>query len=326
MSRSARWLVCLAAMCPACSDGHSTVVTRQVSARAQPGIQATDSFSTVAEEDWTRFADDAAMRAAYAGGRGRAIWSPGRMDWSQVSLVSDRIWGRALRVTFPKQDPFYDLAKHAKGKPGATLRIIVKFPTPAEAVWVRGRFRFEYDAARQPYGWVTKSPNDRSPLGGSYKLFFLHWMSPYSERGSLVYTNTRRLDYEYYATGQRRTVRELGGSPGTSGGMNELSAPEFKDREWYEFVFLHHKTGATTSRAGSWVRRLTSGGGTTLAPGRWNWVLKDYTWSVAAPLAKSVEFGGNKNHGNEFDQWIVWGPWQVIDALRYPNPFGVPGA
>jgi hypothetical protein len=277
----------------------------------------------VASDNWSAYSTDADLRGAYSGRKG-TIWNFGGVDWSKISLVPDPVFGKVLRLGFPQQSPFYDLASFPRGKPGSVMRLRVKLPAPMEALWVRGRFKFEYDASKQPYGWATKSPNDPSPLGGSYKLFFLHWEAPYSERGSLVYTNSKRLDFEYYITKLTKTGRRIGG--GKAHGLNESTAPEFSNREWYEFVFLHRQTGPTTTQAGSWVRRLTTRGGSVEHPGPWMWTLQEYRFSGNVPRASYLEFGGNKNHGNEFDQWVLWGPWEVVDARAHANPFSVPGA
>ncbi len=303
-------------------SGWAAVCQAMVVTAAPPlAGQTATRADTVAAEDWRAYRSTADLRSAYAS-RGRRLWNFGGVDSSSVELVPDPVFGKALQVTFPRMTPFYDLSRHPSGKPGRVVRLRVRLPEPLDAVWVRGRYRFEYDPAKQPTGWLTKSPNDPSPYGGSYKLFFLHWEAPYSERGALVYSNTSRLDYQYYVTGLRRTGRRIGGASGQ--GLNQRGAPEFRDREWYEFVYLHRKTGPSTSESGAWVRRLTTGGGAVQQPGPWSWTLQSVSFSGEIPRVASVEFGGNKNHGNEFDQWILWGPWEILDASRHQNPFGVP--
>jgi hypothetical protein len=187
---------------------------------------------------------------------------------------------------------------------------------------VRGRYKFDYDPVKQPYGWITKSPNDPSPYGGAYKLFFMHWESPYYERGSLVYNNFTKLDFQFYINTLTQTSETV--LAGQGGQMNEPGAPEFTNHEWYEFVYMYKKTGANSAESGAWVRRLTTGAGTVQAPSPWRWVRRAHTFNAPIPRAVSVEFGGNKNHGNEFDQWILWGPYEIVDGTSFANPFGVP--
>lgn len=283
--------------------------------------QASTTTPAIVSDDWRGYGSAAEVRAAYSN-RDRRFWNFGGVDSSSIDLVPDPVFGRVVKLTFPRMVPFYDLTRARSGMPGRVVRMRIRLPQAMDAVWVRGRYKFEYDPTRQPNGWLTKSPNDPSPFGGSYKLFFLHWEAPYSERGALTYSNSARLDYQYYVTGLQKTSRRVGGA--SPHGLNQRGAPEFRDREWYEFVFLHRKTGPTTSESGAWVRRLTSGGGTSEQPGPWSWSVQDVTFSGEVPRVASVEFGGNKNHGNEFDQWILWGPWAILDASRDVNPFGVP--
>jgi hypothetical protein len=87
---------------------------------------------------------------------------------------------------------------------------------------------------------------------------------------------------------------------------------------------MYKKTGANSAESGAWVRRLTTGAGTAQAPSPWRWVRRAHTFNAPIPRAVSVEFGGNKNHGNEFDQWILWGPYEIVDGTSFANPFGVP--
>ncbi len=284
-------------------------------------MSSSTTFQAVVRDEWSHYATDADLKTAYTGtGNPRKIW--GSVDWTKVSLVPDPVFGKALRLTFQQQTPFFDLTTNPSGKPGAVMRMLIAFPQTMDAIWVRGRYKFDYDPAVQPYGWIAKSPNDPSPYGGAYKLFFMHWESPYYERGSLVFNNGARLDFQYYVNSLTMTSETVLG--GRGGQLNEAGAPEFTNREWYEFVYLHRKTGPTTSESGAWVRQLTTGAGTLQLPGPWRWVRRSHAFDAPIPSAVSVEFGGNKNHGNEFDEWIIWGPYEIVDASRYANPFGVP--
>lgn len=269
----------------------------------------------LASDDWSRYNTDSELLKAYDGQAGSKGSGPQLVG--KMVLVPDAMFGKAMKARFTKQAPFYDLAIWKDGRPGDVVRVSIPLPTAPKGIWVRFRFRFVWDAVNQPYGWVTKSPNDPSPFGGSYKVFFMHWSPPFSERGSLVYTNTRRLDFEYYITGLTKTERLLGSSLVDSG-MNRSGAPEFTNGGWMEAVYLTRTIAPTVTEAGMWVRQLTP----VLQP--WEWVLRETTFSQPVPTVRNLEFGGNKNHGNEFDQWIVWGPWQVYDATQAVNPFGVP--
>jgi len=287
------------------------------------GAPTGTSYTTEYADDYSAYADDAALQTAYSS-NGRRIWNFGGIDWSKVNLVPDPVFGKALRTTHQKQTPFFDLVNAPSGLPGAVQRVEVKFTKgPMAAVWVRFFVRFDAPAGH-PYGWRTKSPNDPSPFGGSYKVFFLHWSSPYSERGSLVYTNTFRLDAEFYVAGLAKLSEgPLPGSGGAHDLTNSSRGAEWTDGQWYEMIYLYKRVGGNTARAGAWVRRYTQNGRVSPAPFRW-W-MGEASFVSAPPTASSFELGGNKNHGNEFDQYVIWGPWEVVDADKFPNPWGVPG-
>lgn len=272
-------------------------------------------------DDFSRYRNDEEFRRAYSG-KGRRVWNFGGVDWAAIEVVDDPVFGKALRTTQQRQAPFFDLAKAPQGKPGAVQRTEIRFNKgPLSGVWVRFYVRFAVPPGH-PYGWRTKAPSDPSPHGGAYKIFFLHWDRPYRERGAITYSNSTRLDAQFYVTGLKK-VREtrLPGS-GTAQGLSEGGGAEWRSGEWLEMTYYYQRRGGNVARAGAWVRRYSSDG--RVSPGPYRWWLSESEFAGPPPFAASMELGGNKNHGNEFDQYVIWGPWRVVDAERNPNPFGVP--
>lgn len=279
------------------------------------------SYTPEYADDFSAYADDGALRAAYTSG-GRRIWNFGGIDWSKVNLVADPVFGKALRTTQQQQTPFFDLVNAPNGLPGAVQRTEVTFTKGAlSGVWVRFYVRFDAPAGH-PYGWRTKSPNDPSPFGGAYKVFFLHWSAPYSERGAIVFSNTSRLDAQFYVTGLAKVTEGALPGSGSSQGLTKGDGTEWRDGQWYEMIYHYKRLGNNIAQAGAWVRRYTANG--QVNPGPYRWWMGQAQFVGQPPTASAMELGGNKNHGNEFDQYVIWGPWQVVDADKFANPFGVP--
>ncbi|MCC7133750.1 MAG: hypothetical protein IT352_13910 [Gemmatimonadales bacterium] len=281
------------------------------------------NYTALYSDDFSGYATDAAVQSAYSNNNNHELWGFSPVPWSKTGLVSDNVFGKALKTVHEQQTPYYDLAKYPAGMPGATTRMRVYFSQGKMShLWVRFYVRFGAPASN-PSGWRTKSANDPSPYGGAYKVFFLHWEAPYYERGALAYSNTQRLDAQFYVN-QVSKISETGlpGS-GASHSLTNNDGSEFTTGEWYEMIFLYQKTGTTTARSGAWIRKYTVNGQKNPQPYKW-WA-SDNVMAGATPLAEYMELGGNKNHGNEFDQWVIWGPWEVVDGTKHYNPWGVPG-
>jgi len=279
------------------------------------------SYTALYSDDFANYANDTDFKTAYSNNNNHELWGFSPVPWNKTGLIPDNVFGKALKTVHEQQTPYYDLAKYPSGMPGSTTRLRVVFMQGNMShVWVRFYVKYAVPPGNT-IGWTTKSPNDPSPYGGSYKVFFLHWPAPYYERGSMVYTNTRRLDAEFYV----KTLTKTGETPlpgsGTSHGMS--SGTEFANGEWYEMIYLYQRIGTNSSRAGAWVRQYTVGG--VKNPQAYKWWASDNFYSGPVPLAESMELGGNKNHGNQFDQWVIWGPWEVVDGTKFYNPWGVPG-
>ena len=107
----------------------------------------------------------------------------------------------------------------------------------------------------------------------------------------------------------------------TSASSFGRATTEWSDGEWWEFVAYYQKTGPTSARQYYWRRRLTTGG--QIVDNAWVFYAYEMTGSPT-PQVSSIELGINKNKNNPTDMYITWGPWDVVDGSRYPNPFGVP--
>jgi hypothetical protein len=284
--------------CPSTHDISATVPEIPCDSARIPPVQAT----TVVGADWTRFATPADLRSA------RLFWwvdSDGRDVYQYVDLQKDPFFGTVARIAFPQNS----------GAPGSSPRIGADLPQPLGKMWLRWRMKFEP-------GWTTVGP-DPEGAANSYKLAFWMWKDA-NGRGELQYSNTG--DY-LTGTGVQDPetdqylpyVEEI--LPGSAPNFGQVDT-EWNDGQWYEFVVYYEKTGPTTARQHYWRRRLTTGG----CLGVRSWTYHGYSMSgYPTPLVRSVQLGVNKNKNNPTTMHLYWGPWEVVDGSKYPNPFGVPG-
>ena len=99
---------------------------------------------------------------------------------------------------------------------------------------------------------------------------------------------------------------------------------EFNDGEWYEWIVYHEKTGATTGQVRFWHRKLTQGGvivNNTFRFSGWSYV--GVTGTDIFPQSRELALGVNKNRDTPVDQYVYWGPFEVVDGIQFPNPWGV---
>lgn len=265
------------------------------SAAAPPSTAPPASaYEAVAGDDWTRYRTRDDLRAA-----DRFWWFRGEDVYEHVDLVDDPLFGRVARIRFA-QSP----------ETGFAPKIRARF-APLDRAWFRWRMRFSP-------GWTTVGP---SPPGyaNSYKIAFWLW-DGYEGRGELQFSNT-----DEYVT--LWTVRDRAGwvrydlrhlSPAR--GFGRVSG-EWRDGEWYEFVILYEKTAADRARQHWWRRRLTTRG--ARAPGPWTYVGVEAS-GAPTPRMSGIILGGNKNRNNPSTMYLSWGPWEVVDGTRWPDPWGIP--
>ncbi|HET6232064.1 MAG TPA: hypothetical protein VFE05_18465 [Longimicrobiaceae bacterium] len=262
-------------------------------------ISQTGAYRTVAGDDWKSYASrEELRRSAYF------WWFDARDVYGFVDLVPDATFGRALRITFPAN----------AGSPGSSPRMAQKV-APLDDMWLRWKMRFEP-------GWTTSGP-DPAGSADSYKLAFFQWEG-FDGRGELQFSNGTD-----YVTGVG--VQERGGAylpylemplPGSAPDFGRVTT-EWTDGEWWEYAIHYRKTGERSAVFQYWRRRLTRGG--RIDPGGWTYHGMEMRGSPTPRVAK-VELGANKNKNNPRDLHLFWGPWEVVDGSRHPDPFALPNA
>jgi hypothetical protein len=261
---------------------------------APPAQQAT--YARVIGDDWRGYRTTVELRE-----RMRFFsFDRTRNPNDYVDLVPDATFGQVARVTQPA-----DQGPAARTGFSPELRVLA--PEPLPHVWFRFRVRFSP-------GWTTAGPY---PAGAanSYKLAFILWKDA-DGRAQIEFSNTRQYVLGAYVQGVRCTELRLPGSQSFG-----TVSTEWTDGDWWEYVMHYQRLDATTFRAEWWRRRLTSGGRLTDGPFTYTGVERR---CPSAPRVRGVALGANKNKTTPVPQFLYWGPWEVVDGSRYPNPFNLP--
>ncbi|HVH13426.1 MAG TPA: hypothetical protein VM759_10255, partial [Longimicrobium sp.] len=240
------------------------------------------SYTRMLGDDWRAYTSSSQLSKYYSSS-----------DMANVSLVSDPLWGRVVRLT-------------QRAGSTASPRLNQTLPAPSNKVWYRWRARFSNR-------WTTS--------GGAWTMSQVGWSGYTGAMGAGFSGGNHALSFNVRnASGAyvRYSESQLAGS--SSWGS---VGTEFTDSQWYEYVMLWEKTGATTGRAHWWVRRLTNNG--VVANNAW----KYYGISLSGgttPQLSSVSLGaGSLGRAPSANQHVDLGPWEVVDGTRFANPFGMRG-
>lgn len=264
-------------------------------ASAAPGQQP--GYTAVVGDDWKGYRDSGALRAL------PQWFSPDQRRFrvtDHVALVPDPTFGQVARITQPADnDP------GTRGGFSPELRQLL--PRPLDDVWFRLRVKFSP-------GWTTAGPY---PPGwaNSYKLAFILWKG-YDGRGEVQFSNTSQYILELGV--REAQCRELP-LPGSQSFGSVTT--EWTGAEWWEFVMHYEKLDRHTFRFQWWRRPLTRGGAIVDNPFTFAGVEQT---CEAVPQVRGISLGANKNKATPVTQYVYWGPWEVVDGSRYPNPFNLP--
>ncbi len=253
-------------------------------------------------EDWRSYASNEELFAK------RRWWNFTRgEEWKEhIRLVPDRTFKQVVRMTQPRQADDGN-----RRRVGRTFFLTQKFARPLASVWVRFTVRFSPGFDLQ--GTTPPKAN------AAYKLFFLLFEGAGGRTG-IELANRRQYIYTNLQGGFRRESERSFGTHRWGGHI----AGEFTDGEWYEFV-VHREVTGPRSYVNRFYRRRRTGKGRIVEP-PWNfWGIETLgkPGQVARP-ARAIQLGGNKNKSNDRTQHVTWGPWEVVDASEYPNPYSLP--
>ena len=272
------------------------VDTAKVEVRALP---PPGSYTPVAGDDWLSYGTTQDLIDAGIFGQPRS--DPQFTVAANIAIVADQFFSQVARITQPK-----DTSTTANA--GWTPLSVRVLPAPIDQAWYRFRVRCSP-------GWTTVGPYP-SGAANSYKLAFILWQG-YSERAEIEFSNTNQYIIGFSFQGVSCSSSLMTGSMS----FGNASA-EWTNGDWWEFIMYYQKTGATSARHRWWRRQLTSGA--TLQNNSFTFRGEEVTsCSSATPQARAINLGANKNKTTPADQYIYWGPWEVVDGSAYPNPWGV---
>lgn len=261
--------------------------------RAQAAVRASPPpYVAVAGDDWRAYRSVDDLRAA-----GRFWWFRAEDVYRWVELVPDARWGQVARIVFAPS-----------AEPGFAPEMTARLPAPIDRMWFRWRMRYSP-------GWTTVGPN---PPGhaNSYKVAFWLW-DGFDGRGQVEISNTDQYLPGLGARRDGQPVRWRERALPGSGDFGRVTT-EWTDGQWWEFVALYERMGPERARQHWWRRRLTP------LPGPWTYAGQEVEGGPV-PRVRAVTLGANRNKSTPRRMHIDWGPWEVVDGTRYPNPFGMPG-
>ncbi len=321
-------------------------------------------YATIAQRDWSTYADKSALAGKIGVEGGLQALAPALPVTDFYDLVADSLFGKVVRYL---GDPSLNLDATNLTRPGRTATHQIGLahwgsappnaswwtPPPALStssgavwfptdVWLRQFIKFSLN-------WTNTSA--RCGQGGpSYKVMFLRFFSS-PARHEFVIDDPRGVEHSVGTTGFAATDtplpitnvlsmdKQYGGSgwpypdfwPAVSAPGPYPAAPYGSgsnwgggDGEWREII-LHHKTLAERGEFTMYWRKYTVAG-----------VINPQPWQITGRLmigsAGSVwrglsnyQMGVNRNRCYDEAMHIDWGPYEVVDGSQYPNPWGLPG-
>ena len=303
-------------------------------------------YRTIVREDWNQYSDKSALAGKF-GVEGRLNACPRSDDRGGTrcdphlpvtdfyDLIPDPVFGKVVRYNGGPR-----LNTRAANMPGRVALHGVRLGREFTHVWVRQFIRFSPN--------FTTTSRTGGQNAASHKIMFLRYResparhefvldgprgihhdggSPGITRvqeGTLPWHNVVGMNAQYRTKGwpypDAYPLIKAPPAPGAPRGAPVGNG----DGEWYEIV-LHHKTEAERGEFTMYWRRYTSGG--TVSPGAWK---IDARYIVGKP---GQEFRGvtvytmgvNRNRQWDEDMYIYWGPNEIVDGSRYPNPWNLPG-
>jgi hypothetical protein len=309
-------------------------------------IDPPGEYQTIVKEDWSRYPDKNALQGQFGvegglhqctapDGQGGTKCDPHLPVTDFYDLVSDPIFGKVVRYNGGPH-----LNTKAKNMPGRVALHGVQLGGEYPHVWVRQYVRFS------PNFMTTSRTGGQG--GPSYKVMFLRFKGS-SARHQFVLDGPRGVQHGGGSPGLTRigegtlpahNVKGMNVQYRTSGWPFPDAYPMIKvpgpspaaprgapfgdgDGEWYE-VILHHKTGEGRGEFTMFWRRYTSGG--AISPGHWK---IDARYIVVQggqrfPGVTVYTMGINRNRQYDEEMFVYWGPHEVVDGTRHPNPWGMP--
>lgn len=296
---AARVIVATAALSLSCADDRTpTAPDARPLASAVPPTPGT--YVAVASETWTGFVSklDPVFTRYWSYGASGGTNPPPVMTF--VDLVPDPLYGQVARITQP-------------GGTSLSPQLAKSF-TAMGKTWLRFRIKFSP-------GWTARGSTGPS-YGHAWKV--MHLYMPGGGRTRIEVENATQFGCGFAYPNRRYIIAYLPGSRAGCAGNTQLGGDKFLDGEWYEWIVYHEATGPLTGRLRYWERRLTRLG--AYEPGAWWFKGTTITGATSTdlfPPAYQLRLGVNKNRDTPSTQYVYWGPWELVDGSRFPDPFDV---
>ncbi|HEU0051569.1 MAG TPA: hypothetical protein VFQ39_00285, partial [Longimicrobium sp.] len=241
-------------------------------------------YTRAAGDDWSGWTASTLPSSGYFSG------GPGTNPYANVTIVSDATYGKVARVT-------------QNAGTTAAPRLAKTLPAALDRMWFRWRVRFSP-------GWTTSGSGS-----GAAEWTMGQWTwSALGGSGSLGFQNGNGYALRWSASNAsgplRYSEKRLRGSVSLGSVTTEWSGGA-----WWEYIAYWERTGATTGRQHYWRR----------SPGATTYTYQGFTEDGnTEPRVAAVQLGGNLGRAPAATQYVYWGPWEVVDGTKYPNPFGLP--
>ena len=297
-------------------------------------------YSVVTGKDWSSYAAKDELRGLFGveGGlndcrrvKDKSKCAPHLPVEKFYDLVPDPLFGRVIRYN---GGPELNIA--SPRMPGRVAVHGVNF-APLADVWVRQFVRFSsnyttigrrggqgaashkmmflrYQGSPARHDWVLEGPRGMTMETGRSQ-------GKVVAAGNLPWHNTRTMETLYGAKGWPfADAFPMIGSP-----VGPPGAPVGQGTgEWYELVLHHRASGERAEHTLAWRQYTTHG---TVAPGRWSMIARWEQFAAGQQWRPIVryEMGVNRNRQWDEPMFVFWGPYEVVDGSKYPNPWNLPG-
>jgi hypothetical protein len=304
-------------------------------------------YATIVKEDWRNYPGKAALQGQFGvEGRLHECTAPDGLGGTKCDphlpveqfwdLVTDPLFGKVIRYNGGPE-----LNTKTRGMPGRTALHGVRLRGQYTHVWVRQFVRFSSN--------YTTTSVTGGQGGPSYKVMFLRYHDSGArhewtidgprgvyhrggnpgltriEQGILPWNNVQVMNRQYRVEGWPfPDVYPMIKVPGPAPSAPPRAPFGNGDGEWYEVV-LHHKTVAERGEFTMYWRRYTYHG--SVSPGPWKIDAK-YLIVQAGQTFRGVSIytmGVNRNRQYDEEMFVYWGPFEIVDGSKYPNPWGLPG-
>jgi hypothetical protein len=317
-----------------------TIARLAACAQSDSGSQ----YRTIVKQDWSRYSEKSELEGMFGveGGlhkcrrpddRGGTRCDPHLPVTEFYDLIPDPIFGKVVRYNGGPH-----LNTRATNMPGRVALHGVRLGGEYTHVWLRQFVRFSPN--------FTTTSRTGGQNAASHKIMFLRYReSP--ARHQFVLDGARGISHRGGNPGLTKVsegklpwhnVVSMNEQHRTSGwpypdAFPMIKAPASGPRgtqfgngngEWYEVV-LHHKTTGERGEFTMYWRRYTLSG--AISPAAWK---IDARFLVAAPGqvfrgVTTYTMGVNRNRQWDEEMFIYWGPHEIVDGTRYPNPWNLPG-